>query len=148
MSVASKILQPSQGFPDKPSTAPLTAATFMAEEQVALGTGKDHMRIKYFVYGAALLAGALAFCGPDRAGAQSAEQACTPDAMRLCAQFIPDRARVTTCMMANRAQLSEPCRLAMGGGGKRPAVRAARGARAASATRHHYAHCGKHSKHC
>jgi len=102
------------------------------------------MRNKSFIYGAALLVGALVFCGPDRAGAQGtvdAQQACTPDALRLCSEFIPDRAKVASCMMAKRAQLSEPCRLAMGGGGggKRHAARVAR---------RHKAHCGKHSKHC
>ena len=103
------------------------------------------MRNGRFIYGAVLLAGALAaFCGPDRAGAQAvdAQQACTPDAMRLCSEFIPDRGRVASCMMSKRSQLSEGCRLAMGGGGKHRAVRAAR------ATGHHKAHCGKHSKHC
>jgi hypothetical protein len=81
------------------------------------------MRARIFVCAAALLVGVVAFGGYDRARAQSAEQACTPDAMRICSQFIPDRARVTTCMLSHRAELSEACRLAMGGGGKRVATR-------------------------
>jgi hypothetical protein len=98
------------------------------------------MRFRSFVYGAALFAGALFICSLDRAGAQvDARQACTPDAMRLCSAYIPDVARVTACMNANRSQLSEPCRLAMGGG---------RAAKGRAAPRHHKAHCGKHSKHC
>lgn len=40
-------------------------------------------------------------------------QACTPDAMRLCNQFIPDEAKVKTCMMAKRGQLSAECRTAI-----------------------------------
>jgi hypothetical protein len=96
------------------------------------------MRIRHFILGAALCVGALTFCSPDRAGAQGmdAQQACTPDAMRLCSAYIPDRARVTSCMLANRSQLSQECRLAMGGGGKRHAASRQR------------AHCAKHSKHC
>jgi hypothetical protein len=51
------------------------------------------------------------------AGAQSpeAQQACTPDAMRLCGQFIPDRAKVTACMTAHRREWSEACRTAIVG---------------------------------
>jgi hypothetical protein len=52
------------------------------------------------------------------AGAQSPEiqQACTPDAMRLCGQFIPDRERVTACMKAHHREWSEACRTAILGG--------------------------------
>jgi hypothetical protein len=41
----------------------------------------------------------------------SAEQraSCTPDALRLCSSEIPDIARVTACMKANRANLSQRC---------------------------------------
>jgi len=95
------------------------------------------MRTRIFVCSAALLLGVAAFGGLDRARAQSAEQACTPDAMRICSQFIPDRARVTSCMLAHRAELSAACRLAMAGGGKRAAVRHRRAA-----------HCARHGKHC
>jgi len=49
-------------------------------------------------------------------GTPEAREACTPDAMRLCSDFIPDVAKVTRCMMAKRAQLSAPCRLAMSHG--------------------------------
>jgi hypothetical protein len=42
----------------------------------------------------------------------TAEQraACTPDAMRLCSSEIPDIGRVTACMKANQANLSQRCR--------------------------------------
>jgi len=46
-------------------------------------------------------------------GSDSARDACTPDAMRLCNEFIPDEARVRSCMLRKRSQLSETCRLAM-----------------------------------
>ena len=56
--------------------------------------------------------------GINAASAQTedATQACTPDAMRLCSEFIPDREKVRTCMLHKRSQLSEACRTAMAGG--------------------------------
>ena len=48
------------------------------------------------------------------AGAQGTpeqQQACQPDAMRLCSEFIPDVPKITACMVKNRAQLSAPCRV-------------------------------------
>ena len=75
------------------------------------------MRIFYLAGTVALLA--LLFCRLDGASAQgsdAARQACTPDAMRLCSDVIPDVARVTACMKAKYRQLSEPCRVAMRGG--------------------------------
>lgn len=46
------------------------------------------------------------------AAAQTAEerQACMDDAFRLCSAFIPDRARVTACMVQNKSRLGAPCR--------------------------------------
>jgi hypothetical protein len=38
------------------------------------------------------------------------EQACTPDAFRLCSAAIPDVGRVTACMVAKKSQLSPACR--------------------------------------
>jgi hypothetical protein len=55
-------------------------------------------------------------CGPNGAGAQGtpdAHQACTPDAMRLCSEFIPDAERVKRCMLSRRSQLSPDCRFAL-----------------------------------
>jgi hypothetical protein len=39
------------------------------------------------------------------------QQACTPDAMRLCGEFVPDVDRITACMIRNKAQLSPQCRV-------------------------------------
>jgi hypothetical protein len=39
------------------------------------------------------------------------QQACTPDAFRLCGDAIPDVDRVTACMIARKAQLSPGCRV-------------------------------------
>jgi hypothetical protein len=38
------------------------------------------------------------------------QQACTPDAFRLCNSEIPDVDRVTACMIRNKAQLSPQCK--------------------------------------
>ncbi len=74
------------------------------------------MRIVRLAGAVALLA--LLFCRLDGASAQGSDaerQACTPDAMRLCSDAIPDVARVTACMKAKSSQLSEACRVAMRG---------------------------------
>ncbi|WP_439408449.1 hypothetical protein ACNJX9_08620 [Bradyrhizobium sp. DASA03076] len=37
------------------------------------------------------------------------QQACTPDAMRLCGEFVPNVDAITACMIQKKAQLSPPC---------------------------------------
>ena len=80
------------------------------------------MRTTLFVCRLALPVCALLFCSLHQAGAQGTtpvdvQQACTPDAMRLCNDTIPDVAKTTACMKAKRAQVSKECRVAMAGGG-------------------------------
>ena len=58
---------------------------------------------------------------------QSARQACTPDALRLCSDYIPDVGKITACMRAKSAQLSSPCRAAMNAEGARIAGRSTAG---------------------
>jgi hypothetical protein len=41
------------------------------------------------------------------------QQACTPDVMRLCNQFVPDVAKITACMNRNRSNVSQACREAI-----------------------------------
>jgi hypothetical protein len=41
---------------------------------------------------------------------QEEQQACQPDAFRLCSSEIPDVDRVTACMIAKKSQLSPQCR--------------------------------------
>jgi hypothetical protein len=43
-------------------------------------------------------------------GTPEQRQACQPDAMRLCGEFVPDVDRITACMIKNRIRLSPPCR--------------------------------------
>ncbi len=82
-------------------------------------TGKDQMRTIFLVCRLALPVGALLLSGLSGARAEvpvDVQQACTPDAMRLCSDTIPDVVRTTACMKAKRAQLSTECRVAMAGG--------------------------------
>lgn len=60
---------------------------------------------------AGLIAVAVALCAQP-AGAQGTDQereACTPDAMRLCGQFIPDAGRIETCLRGAGPRLSPAC---------------------------------------
>ncbi len=61
-----------------------------------------------------IAAGMLAAHGPNFAFAQGTDQqreACTPDAFRLCGQFIPDAGKVETCLRNQGPRLSPPCRV-------------------------------------
>ena len=72
--------------------------------------------------------GLMAFCvalAPAAARSQSQESqsqysesptdkgACMADAFAVCAQFIPDRERVGSCLIANSSQISPACREAI-----------------------------------
>jgi len=63
---------------------------------------------------AATLAMALAVLvqpGTGFAYTQEEQQACTPDAMRLCGEFVPNVDAITACMIRKKAQLSPQCRV-------------------------------------
>jgi hypothetical protein len=45
--------------------------------------------------------------------AEETRQACTPDAMLLCGDYIPDVPKITSCMEARFKEVSLPCRAAM-----------------------------------
>jgi hypothetical protein len=79
-----------------------------------LEIGETLMRSLRFVCLLAVPA-SLMLGGFNAANAQSQEvqQACTPDAMRLCQEFIPDREKVKVCMIRKRAQLSQACIVAI-----------------------------------
>lgn len=62
--------------------------------------------------GAAGLALALAVLvqpGSSFAYTPEQQQACTPDAMRLCGEFVPNVDAITACMIQRKAQLSPQC---------------------------------------
>jgi hypothetical protein len=46
---------------------------------------------------------------PAIAYTQEDADACTPDAMRLCQNAIPDASRVAICLVQNKRQLSPAC---------------------------------------
>jgi hypothetical protein len=99
------------------------------------------MRTTLFVCRLVLPVCALLFCSLHQAGAQGTtpvdvQQACTPDAMRLCSDTIPDVAKTTACMKAKHAQVSKECRVAMAGGGGGGGG----GRRVHHYYHHHYAH--------
>lgn len=77
------------------------------------------MRSIFLVCRLALPVCAALLCGVGGGRAEvpvDVQQACTPDAMRLCGDVIPDVAKVTACMKAKHAQVSQECRVAMAGG--------------------------------
>jgi hypothetical protein len=105
------------------------------------------MRTVLFVCWLALLPVGVLICGVQGAGAQGVDvrQACTPDAMRLCSEFIPDVPKITACMNAKRRLLSMECRTAMAashheqyGHVRRYRVRHVRHERHERHERHHY----------
>ena len=56
-----------------------------------------------------------AYVGP--AAAETAREACTHDAFRLCSDAMPDVARTKACLARNRSSLSPLCRTEFSGGG-------------------------------
>lgn len=63
---------------------------------------------------AAILGIALAVLVQPRAGfayTQEEQQACSPDAMRLCGEFVPNVDAITACMIRKKAQLSPQCKV-------------------------------------
>src|ERR1700742_1972410 len=57
-----------------------------------------------------------------RAYTPEQQQACQPDAFRLCGPEIPDVDRVTACMIAKKSQLSPQCRAFFRSGPEREEV--------------------------
>jgi hypothetical protein len=53
---------------------------------------------------------------PSRRRAAEEEEACTPDAMRLCSRFIPNERLIEACLNENIQQLSPDCRTVMTSG--------------------------------
>ena len=58
---------------------------------------------------------AALFCGgtglaQENSGNFEQRAACTPDAFRLCASFIPDATNVEACLRQRKSDLSDACR--------------------------------------
>ncbi|MCP3411511.1 hypothetical protein [Bradyrhizobium sp. CCGB01] len=62
--------------------------------------------------------------GAGFAYTQEEQQACTPDAMRLCGEFVPNVDAITACMIQKKSQLSPQCRAFFRSGPERGEVRA------------------------
>jgi len=53
--------------------------------------------------------GVLIQPGAAFAYTQEEQQACSPDAMRLCGEFVPNVDAITACMIKKKSQLSPQC---------------------------------------
>jgi len=58
----------------------------------------------------ALLCLALVPLTAKAEGDDEGRRACMNDALTVCAQFIPDRDRIASCLISNRDRISAPCR--------------------------------------
>lgn len=66
-----------------------------------------------FLFAGAVLLGLIAASTDGFAQSQGTRQQrmdCADDARMVCGRFIPDVARITQCMTANKRQLSPQCR--------------------------------------
>ena len=61
-------------------------------------------------FGAALIMITSVALSQELEGTPEQREACTPDAMKLCSDFIPDPGRVKGCLIQHVAALSLPCR--------------------------------------
>jgi len=75
----------------------------------------------------------LGFCSGAAAemsqGTEQERQACTPDVFRLCGDFIPDPARITTCLRQKARNLSPACRMVITGPARRVVAHGSQGQR-------------------
>src|SRR5947199_10568570 len=60
-------------------------------------------------FGSAVVLAAALFSSSAFAYTPEQQQACTPDAMRLCGEYVPDVDRITVCMIQRKSQLSPEC---------------------------------------
>jgi hypothetical protein len=68
-----------------------------------------NFRLVFAVIVAASFGNAFAVAQENR-GSPEQRAACTPDAFRLCASYIPDAANVEACLRQRRSDLSDACR--------------------------------------
>lgn len=59
----------------------------------------------------------------EERGTPEQRAACTPDALLLCASYIPDPTRVESCLRQRKADLSEACRAVFENGPPAAAVK-------------------------
>ena len=51
-----------------------------------------------------------------KSGQGGGQHPCAGDAQSICSEFIPDRAKVASCLFKNKARISAACSAAIGGG--------------------------------
>ncbi len=68
------------------------------------------MRYTFVVVILAALFGGDAAFAQENSGTSEQRAACTPDAFRLCASFIPDATNVEACLRQRKSDLSDACR--------------------------------------
>jgi len=64
-----------------------------------------------FAIGFAVVLAILTQSGTSHAYTPEEQQACQPDAMRLCGEFVPNVDAITACMIQKKSQLSPQCRV-------------------------------------
>jgi hypothetical protein len=80
----------------------------------------QNVKARYVRFATILVLGLLAGVMPAYvrpAAAQTAREACTHDAFRLCNDTIPDVARTKACLAKHRRSLSPQCQAAFSGRG-------------------------------
>ena len=83
---------------------------------IYLGThGVTAKRRLFFVFPAIFFWATIALAQNYR-GTSDQRMSCTPDALRLCAGYIPDGAKVEICLRQNVSNLSPACRSVFGQG--------------------------------
>ena len=65
------------------------------------------------IIGAALIVFTLGGGAALAQGTMAQEDACRPDAFRLCGSYIPDVGQIVACLRGNEARLSEACQQVM-----------------------------------
>jgi len=81
-----------------------------------------NVQARYVRFAAIVVLGLLAGAMPGYfrpAVAETAREACTHDAFRLCSDAMPDVERTKACLAKNRRSLSPLCRAAFSGGSLR-----------------------------
>ena len=67
---------------------------------------------------------------------RTSQNPCVGDAQKICNEFIPDRAKVASCLFKNKSKLTPACRAELGGGGGKKAGKTRKGKRHVRRHRH------------
>lgn len=94
-----------------PLVANEPAFTHYSQHTSPLGESMPAFRFQtsLAVAGLSLAMAALVLPGSSFAYTQEEQQACSPDAMRLCGEFVPNVDAITACMIKKKSQLSPQC---------------------------------------